>query len=180
MSDSNADKTARLSFRAYAKLRGLSPEAVSKAVRLGRIRCHTDEDGVKYLIQDEADKDWEENTDKAFQRKDLDEEELERREPEISVEGSTYSNSRALRESYQAKIARLEYEKLSGSLVPIEEVKAEAFKLSRTVRDAILNIPDRISAQLAAESDQHKVYSILTDELTRALEELVGNAQKRK
>ena len=37
------------------------------------------------------------------------------------------------------------------------------------VRDAMLNIPDRIASELAAETDQFEIHRLLTVEIRRAL-----------
>ncbi len=60
-----------------------------------------------------------------------------------------------------------------GELVPIEEIKAEAFNVARVVRNNLLNMPDRVSALLASMNDREKVHEILTEEIRVALEGLV-------
>lgn len=93
--------------------------------------------------------------------------------------GPSYAQSRAIREAYAARMAKLEFEEKSGRLIGVDKVKVEAFKVARTVRDAILNIPDRISNELASfAGDPGRVHQRLTEELVLALEELV-NANKR-
>ena len=91
-----------------------------------------------------------------------------------------YNTSRAIREAYAARTARLEYEEMAGKLVDADKVRAEAFKLGRTVRDAILNIAERVAAQVAAEPDPHKCYVILTKELNDALSALAGPAKEQE
>ena len=50
------------------------------------------------------------------------------KEAEASPRGMpTYAESRAVREAYQARLAKLEFEEKSGKLVNADEVKAEAF-----------------------------------------------------
>lgn len=51
-------------------------------------------------------------------------------------------------------------------------VEKNTFELARRTRDAIENIPARLDAILAAETDQHKVRETLTKELKQALEGL--------
>ncbi|VVC39095.1 Ankyrin repeat-containing domain,Ankyrin repeat [Cinara cedri] len=58
-----------------------------------------------------------------------------------------------------------------GELVPIEEVKTEAFNAARVVRNNLLNIPDRVSALLASMSDAEKIHELLSQEITTALED---------
>lgn len=77
----------------------------------------------------------------------------------------------------QAKRLELKNKVESGEYLPAREVEESAFNSARITRDAILNIPDRIAALLAAESDAMQVHKILTEELRRALENLAhGNA----
>lgn len=58
----------------------------------------------------------------------------------------------------------------SGKYISIEEVQKAAFKRSRSVRDAILSIPDRIAFEFAAIKDAEIIRKRLKDELKNALE----------
>jgi len=53
-------------------------------------------------------------------------------------------------------------------------VQVAAFTNGRMARDNLLNIPDRLAATLAAETDADKVHLILTGEIRKALDELAG------
>ncbi len=86
----------------------------------------------------------------------------------------SYSQSRAVKEAYQARIARLQYEEMTGQLVKVSEVKVEAFKRARMARDQILSVPDRLAAVLAAEDDSDTVRDLLDEELRKALEVLAN------
>ena len=91
----------------------------------------------------------------------------------------SYAQSRAIREAYAARLAKIEYEERTQKLVAVDSVKVEAFKVGRTIRDAILNIPDRISNELAGYGDDPaKIHERLTQELILALEELVNAGRK--
>lgn len=111
---------------------------------------------------------WTKNLDK-----DDDDDEA-RKKVESEIGGLNYH--KRVKADYDARMAQLEYEKIAGSLVSAEQVKAEAFKSGRQVREAILNLPERLSAQLAAEADPHRCFMLLTEELTRALEALATDA----
>jgi phage terminase Nu1 subunit (DNA packaging protein) len=79
------------------------------------------------------------------------------------------------KEKYWAARARREVvraDEAENRVVPVDQVRDEAFQLARTVRDAILNVPDRISAELASYTDVHQVNQKLILELNEALEEL--------
>lgn len=57
-------------------------------------------------------------------------------------------------------------------LIEVSTVRQRTFELARSVRDALLNVPDRLAGPLAAEGDQSKVHAVLTKELHQALEAL--------
>ena len=50
-------------------------------------------------------------------------------------------------------------------------MQVAAFNKFRQFRDAMLNIPDRVAAMLAAETDAAKCYEILATEIRKALNE---------
>ncbi|MEO5363840.1 MAG: hypothetical protein H7838_09495 [Magnetococcus sp. DMHC-8] len=94
-------------------------------------------------------------------------------EPGASATGApNYQISRAVRETYNAKLTRLEYEEKTGKLLNAEEVAKEAFALARRVRDRLLNIPSRMASVLASETDSKTIEALLSQELRIALEEL--------
>jgi predicted metalloprotease with PDZ domain len=59
-----------------------------------------------------------------------------------------------------------------GQTCLVADVKNAAFTAGRHVRDTILSIPARISAILAAETDERNVSEIINVELLHALEKL--------
>lgn len=59
--------------------------------------------------------------------------------------------ARAEKETYLAKLRELEFLEKSGQLVDGKVVEDKLFERSRQIRDALLNIPDRISSILFAE-----------------------------
>jgi len=65
---------------------------------------------------------------------------------------------------------RLENNLREGMLVEADQAAREAFEFARVIREAVLNIPARISAELAAETDGARVYSRLDAALRAALE----------
>lgn len=93
-------------------------------------------------------------------------------EPQSGGTDPAFAESQRRREYYKAELARLEYEQLLGTLVRLEDVEAEGFRVTRQVRDAIESIPSRVAGMLAAETDQQKVHDTLAQELRQALEGL--------
>lgn len=89
-----------------------------------------------------------------------------------AAENPAFAQSQARKELFRAKLVELEYEERIGSLVLKSASEAEAFRLGRLVRDAILNVPSRLAGILAAEMDQRTVHDLLDRELRQALEVL--------
>lgn len=162
----------------YARLKGVSHEAVRKAVKVGRLsRAVTfDAKGKPRLDPDVANEEWTANTDSSQQRVPAVAPPRPEPEPEAAAapeqRTGTFQQARTLREAYMARLAKLEFEAKSNKLVNADEVKREGFRAARQVRDAMLNIPDRVAGELAAEPNQFKVHQRLTKEIRRALEEL--------
>lgn len=84
------------------------------------------------------------------------------------------TNERARLTKAQADLAELRLQARSGELVLLSEVEKAVFASNRRARDRMQNIPARVSGILAAESDQAKIFAILTREIHEALEELSG------
>jgi hypothetical protein len=72
----------------------------------------------------------------------------------------------------QDEMAKIELQKIRGSLVEKDEVKKEAFNTARILRDNILNIPARVTPLITSVSDDHAVQTILEQELQKVLEDL--------
>ena len=89
--------------------------------------------------------------------------------------GPAYAQSRAIREAYMARLAKLDFEERSGRLIEVDKVKAAAFKVARTVRDGLLNMPDRVAHELAHEADPSAVHQRLSAEIRSILEALADN-----
>ena len=82
------------------------------------------------------------------------------------------ADAQELKANYDAALKKLEYEQKNGDLLEKASVEKEAFETARRVRDSILNIPDRIGAELASSTDIFIVKEKLTKSLIQALEEL--------
>jgi phage terminase Nu1 subunit (DNA packaging protein) len=81
-----------------------------------------------------------------------------------------YEAARTEKEIYRAKMAKLNFERMDGSLVSAKDVTDCAFEKARQIRDSLLNIPARVSPILAAEKDSKKVHEILDKEIRQCLE----------
>lgn len=92
-----------------------------------------------------------------------------------SKQGSNneYEAARTEKEIYRAKTAKLNYETMEGTLISAQEVKDLMYGTARLTRDAILNIPGRLSALLVNQT-RDKIREMLTHELRQALENLAN------
>ena len=156
---------ALVSLRQYAKHRRVSHTAVQKAVKQGRIKLTDGKVDVEA-----ADRDWSSNSSPMNAPKAQ-----SRTLGDGPASGPTYAQSRAVRELYLARLSKIEFEERAAKLVSRDEVTVAAFTKARTVRDNLLNIPDRLAAMLAAEVDPTQVHKILSDEIRKALNELSGD-----
>ncbi len=127
-----------MSLREYARHRKVSLSAVQKALISERISFVIDSEGRKRIDHLVADREWTAHTNPAM----------------VRDKDQPVSEARTMREFYEAKLAKLEYEKRIGKLIDSGKVRQNAFALARRLRDRLLNIPDRISAELVGISDQ--------------------------
>lgn len=152
-----------MGYREYARHRNCTLRAVQEAIDAGRIKT-TLVDRKQKIDQEQADKDWEVNTSHQMRNNGAG-------TPE-KVLGPSFNQSRAIREAYQAKLAKLEYEMKSERVVDAEQVKREAFELSRMIRDALLNVPSRISNELMACKNAYDIEQVMLREFNKILKEL--------
>lgn len=88
------------------------------------------------------------------------------------LQGLDFITARTENEKYKAALNKLKWQTATKHLVRRGEVERAAFNVGRAVRDAVLNVPPRVAAILAGETDQFRVEKILSDELKKALDEL--------
>ena len=69
----------------------------------------------------------------------------------------------------RGRMLRMEADLQEGALVKADQAARAAFEFSRTLREAILNVPPRIAAELAAESNAARVHVRLETALREAL-----------
>ena len=178
-----------VTFTELGLIKGCSQAAVSHAVRKGRIsEAVVEKDGKRWLDRDLALELWDKNTVNTVNSKvrkpddvepaPRDAGELEaaiNKLPEDAI--PELNESRARREHYQAELAKLQVTQQRGELVPVDEVKKEAFNIGRAVREALANLADRLSHQLAGEVDPVVIHKLLSDEHRAALLELAGGEE---
>jgi hypothetical protein len=89
-----------------------------------------------------------------------------------SVVGLSYQKARAVKEQYAAKMAQIAYEKEIGELIQVQAAKLAILDGDAIIRNRLESLPDVLAPQLAHETDEHKVRSILIDQIEIILTEL--------
>lgn len=82
---------------------------------------------------------------------------------------SRYYAARMRKTEAEAAKKDIERRRLEGELIEAEQVKRDAAHCAKQLQSSILNVPDRVAAQLAAESDYTEVHRILSEALRTAL-----------
>lgn len=174
----------RVKVAEYANMRGVSIRMVNVAIQQGKITEAVDD---KRMIDPVlADRLWAERTDPSRgapthmknrnkTRGDDDLEEITRLAVEAGVDPNnvpTLVVSKTIEAAYKAQLARIEFEEKSGGLIDAEKVKKQAFQIARLTRDAMLAIPDRVSAEIAGFTDAFQIHQRLNAEIRGAIEEI--------
>lgn len=187
-----------MTIRAYSRHRGVSHTAVRKALAAGRITPGSD----GKINASQADAQWLNATDlakhsnsvtgstRSVRPRESEPPPESAREPDGLEAGaggeagtpkvvSSYATSRAARETYLARLAKLEYAQRSAKLIDVDEVRAQVFALTRRIRDNFLGLPDRLSPLLAGQSDPAAIHRALTEDILAVLAETSGPAPIR-
>ena len=165
-----------ISIRAYARHRGVTDTAVHKAIRAGRITPEAD--GT--IDADRADREWARNSDapkagtRAKAAKVAVSEGTGDGPAALPTGGASLLQARTVNEVVKAQTNKVRLARLKGELVDRPQAIAHVFKLARSERDAWLNWPARISAQMAAKLgiDPHAMHVALEAAVREHLQEL--------
>ena len=154
-----------------ARIKNVSKSAVSqrKAKGIFKQALVKTEDGKDYLDKDLALKAWEGIY---VPVKDTKKELKEKIENLPSDSIPDFAESKAKREFYLAELAKLDVEEKKKQLVSVDEIKKSSFAKARSIREALTNLADRLSHQLAGEDDATVIHNLLSTEHREALENL--------
>ena len=83
-----------------------------------------------------------------------------------------YNVSKARREHFEAEFSKIKVQKEKQDLIPAKDAKKSAFAVARSIREALMNTADRLSHQLAGETDATVIHRLITSEHRSALQEL--------
>ena len=155
-----------------AKLKNVSRMAVSKKVRSGKLDgAVVNHNGKKLVNKEEAFRLWElqapPSRDKSVRTQ------LKQEINSLPADSiPDFAESKAKREFYLAELAKLDVEEKKKQLVSVDEIKKSSFAKARSIREALTNLADRLSHQLAGEDDATVIHTLLSTEHREALENL--------
>ena len=161
-----------ISMAELAKLKNVSRMAVSKKVKSGKLdSAVVNHNGRKLINKEEAFRLWDIQalpSKDTTVRKQLKQKINAKTDDEIPA----YGESKAKREYFLAELAKLDVEEKKEQLVSVDEIKKSSFAKARAMREALTNLADRLSHQLAGEDDATVIYKIINSEHREALENL--------
>jgi hypothetical protein len=185
-----------ISFSDFARLKGVSAPAVTIAAKKRISAAIVEHNGRRMLDRDKALELWDRNTKRNGSEKLSPEAKARGRRPlkpdageilkpsadqlktlimglpEDQIPGLDVSRER--REHYNAEIARLDALAKRRELISADEVRTEASRLARQVRDLLIIIPGRNAAKLATMQDAEAIRALLDGEITSALRGLAN------
>lgn len=172
----------------YAEHRGVSVPAVRKAIISGRI-AKAQRPGNMIAV-DAADALWAAVTHPwnggnrlkkpdSHETKETEVENLREQARELGVDPDDVpdiNESRALLIACQAELASIEVDQKRGELMPVSEHESILAKFSRSARDAMLAIPDRLAAEIVGMTDAALAHAKMTTEIRSAIERMLEHA----
>lgn len=185
------DENKELTVKAFAKLLGVSDNAVHKAIRAGKIQNGYLK-SKKKIIYSVALDEWKKNYvpekiqnnklhDKLTEgvtdvEENSDDVKVDEKEIKLSNKAN-YNEAKRVEAIVKARTAQLEYEKMKGDLVSKKEVYKELFAVGQIVRTALQGIPDKYIDNILACDTRNEAHELLTKAIIQSLEEL-SNATK--
>lgn len=146
----------------YAISRGVTRQAILKAIESKRVKSPYKVGGLWVIDPEKLDQEWSDNTPVDGRTKT----------PLATEKALEINEARALKETYLALAAKLDYETKLGMYAKIDDVERQAIAQAKLLKEAFLNLPARINNVLAAESDPDAINNILLDEIRAILEGL--------
>ena len=173
-----------MNLEAYAKhrkargLRGTSHVAVLKAIESGRLTepAVRKVNGRWQIDAPLADAQWAGNTSNMPDNGTELPKPPNTRQPHPEGGGPSLAQAKRAKAVYEAELTRLELQRTKKELISADEVKQEASRLGRQVRDLLLTIPGRNAAKVASMQDTQAVRDLLEAEITNALRGLQHEA----
>lgn len=83
-----------------------------------------------------------------------------------------YQKSRAVKESYAARLRKVEFEEKMGMIVHKEGIKKASFGVARILREKLKAVPNRLAPKVTVVTDQKENFIILTEEMESVIREI--------
>ena len=168
----------RVSQREYARRIGVSNEAVSRAIKDGRIKKGWDSTAAKIIVP-HANAEWgllhmQTNVEQLIQ-----ETTTEKVKP-ISSTGltlqadSSFIEAKRVKEILQAQLVALDLKERKGELVNKEEVYKELFSYGQQLRVAFSSIADRHIDAIIASNTRAEAHNLLQSAIYEILENVTS------
>ena len=175
-----------ITTKEFARRRGVTYNAVVEAIRSDRVTAvQRDTTGrVIGIEEDRANDQWDNRTNKHQQNRRLarvqdvagvDTSDADKDAGDPDRRGDLFADDEGIGEAQtrtavaKADLLELQLQQKRGELVPVHEVKAQAFDSARSIRDAVLSTIPQIAPQLAALRDVAAVEIVLAKALKRVL-----------
>ena len=175
---------ALISMREFARRNGVSAEAVSKAVKTGRLPVH---DGK--LDPAEAQTAWDRSKDPARAGRKLPRvsQEIPKMRPDpqhaaarapasfpSGFGGHPYSEVKTRREGVLLMRDQVELKRLLGELVPVADVGAKIDAMIQIAKGRLLSLGHKLALRLANENDAAKCQEIVDEAVREILIDLAA------
>ncbi|TNF24086.1 MAG: winged helix-turn-helix domain-containing protein [Deltaproteobacteria bacterium] len=169
-----------------ARRMGVTPQAVNKRVKAGRLSVLADGTLDPDVVMAEWNAGREPDGAPRVERPAAPEARAQALPPSPPVRTAqappgpapgTYAQAKTADTVYRARLRQLEYETKSGTYLKTEDVAKRWYDVAAALRARFMAIPSRLAAELAALDDVHEVRLRLDSEIRTALQELARNAQ---
>lgn len=144
----------------FARRHGFSKQYVTELIRKGII----DEEKSGLLNSEKSDQDL-------FIRRSINQN-THKHGSDANRLQELFFQARLQNEIEKGKILKLERAEKEQSLISADKVQETLFRKGRVIRDAFLNLPDRVSSIIATMQDAREIHILLTKEIRTILEEL--------
>ena len=160
-----------ISLAELAMLKNVSRAAVTKKIKSGKLQgAVVNHNGRKLVNKDEAIRLWDKGDTRVVTAV---KKELKQKIDSLPAdEIPDFAESKAKREFYFAELAKLDVEEKKKELVSVDDIKKSSFAKGRAIREALTNLADRLSHQLAGEDDATVIHKIINSEHKEALNNL--------
>ena len=168
-----------ISLAELAMLKNVSRAAVTKKIKSGKLHgAVVNHNGRKMVNKEEAFRLWDMADTRVVTTVKKELKEKIDSLPADSI--PDFAESKAKREFYLAELAKLDVEEKKKQLVSVDEIKKSSFAKARSIREALTNLADRLSHQLAGEDDATVIHNLLSTEHREAIENLAQLTHGRR